>query len=125
MVLYPMPSCTRIKPRLAAEMKLFLEDFRYTPELKAAISGSSALSDFLLWTLVLGGIAASFTPNRQWFENRLRCMLRFGRRPSQGSDRKTWIEFKSRVSKFLWWDFVVDSPALDLWTEAMASTDNG
>jgi hypothetical protein len=125
MVLYPMPSCTRIKPRLAAEMKHFLEEFKYTPELKAAIGSSSATSDLLLWTLVLGGIAASFTLHRPWFENRLRCMLRFSRRPSQEADRKTWIDFKARVSKFLWWDFVVDSPALDLWTEAMASTPNG
>ncbi|EXJ69977.1 uncharacterized protein A1O5_07050 [Cladophialophora psammophila CBS 110553] len=111
MVLFPMPSCTKIKPRLAQELRQFLEE---SQEMQVIIEeGKDSISDMILWVLVMGGIAAAFTENRQWFQTRLRRRIKSDAKFKSG----TWAEFKWHVSKFLWWDPVVDGPAMKLWNE--------
>jgi hypothetical protein len=79
---------------------------------------SPAICDVLLWTIVMGGIAASFTDHRTWFEERLGSRLK-------GQDklhlRASWLQFKQRVSRFLWWDPVCDTPTRDLWKAALVA----
>ncbi|KIW29255.1 uncharacterized protein PV07_05080 [Cladophialophora immunda] len=115
MVLFPMPSCTKIKPRLARELRQLLEEFQ---DLKIVTEDfKHPVSDMVLWVLVMGGIAASFTEHRRWFQDRLRTRLRRTKSDASFSSG-TWAEFKRHVSKFLWWDPVVDRPAMELWNEA-------
>ncbi|OCT45944.1 hypothetical protein CLCR_00372 [Cladophialophora carrionii] len=148
MVLFPMPSCTRIKPRLAAELRRVFEtlESQGNPEVmheaRCACS-SPRIADLILWALTLGGIAASFTDDRSWFEGRLRRRLRLRERErvregggnsdvdsDAGAEPEieawplpppssSWPAFKDCVSTFLWWDPVVDEPARDLWEAAM------
>ncbi|ETI26962.1 hypothetical protein G647_10061 [Cladophialophora carrionii CBS 160.54] len=151
MVLFPMPSCTRIKPRLAAELRRVFETFEnqgnleVTHEARCACS-SPRIAGLILWALTLGGIAASFTDDRSWFERRLRRRWRLRERGREtereregggnshmdsdagvepeieawpSSPSSSWPAFKDCVSRFLWWDPVVDEPARDLWEAAM------
>ncbi|KIW71938.1 hypothetical protein PV04_00164 [Phialophora macrospora] len=136
MVLFPMPSCTRIKPRLADELRHLLETFddKVKATQDAGITHSTPFADMVLWALVLGGIAASFTDHRPWFVRRLRMTLR-GQEPDKvsvdsnassasASALESWPSFRDRVTRFLWWDPVVDAPARDLW-EAATTRDAG
>jgi hypothetical protein len=141
MVLFPMPSCTRIKPRLARELSHLFETFddkvKDTRD-DAGVGYSTPIADLFLWALVLGGIAASFTDHRPWFERQLRMRLGGRERDNLGvdsnaesasaspspspSESEPWPSFKDRVSRFLWWDPVVDTPARDLWEAATRET---
>jgi len=64
----------------------------------------------LLWTGVVGGIAASSTPHRPWYASRLHTVstkLRI-------YDREL---IKKSLSSSLWWDYI-DEPAKKLWHES-------
>jgi len=122
MVLFPMPSCTKIKPRLSGELRRVLEDLEEREEVTEEVNRSTSMPDMLLWISILGGIAASFTEDRRWFETQLRTRLAEREKSCPENGLKTWAEFKSRVAKFLWWDPVVDSPALDLFKAATITT---
>jgi hypothetical protein len=141
MVLFPMPSCTRIKPRLARELRHLFEAFddkgKDTQD-DAGVGHSTPIADLFLWALVLGGIAASFTDHRPWFERQLRMRLGGRERERErdnlavdsnaesasasASESEPWPSFRDRVSRFLWWDPVVDTPARDLWEAATRET---
>jgi hypothetical protein len=72
----------------------------------------------LIWVTVMGGIAASFTPNRRWFTDRSRSRLTGSARTGVRNHEWTWLDFERLVSRFLWWNPVVDVPAANLWKEA-------
>ncbi|KIW92605.1 uncharacterized protein Z519_06452 [Cladophialophora bantiana CBS 173.52] len=96
MALFQMPRCTKIKPRLARELRQYSEEAQQ----KQAITeeGKDSISDMVLWVLVMGGIAAAFTEHRHWFQTRLRRRIKSDARLKSGM----WAEFKWHVSKFLW-----------------------
>ena len=100
---------------MAGELKQLLEEAEQKKLLanKAKGSISSPLEDMFIWVLAMGGIAASFTVHRPWFVKHLRSSLR--ERTADHGSGWTWPEFKKLVSRFLWWDPVVDSPAMGLW----------
>ncbi|KAJ9614160.1 hypothetical protein H2200_002296 [Cladophialophora chaetospira] len=114
-VLFPLPSCTRVKSHLAGELEQLLErsEQKNFPPNKDKGSIASPLDDMFIWVLAMGGIAASFTVHRPFFVKQLRSRLRI--RSVDNSSGWTWPEFKKLVSRFLWWDPVVDSPAMGLW----------
>jgi hypothetical protein len=120
MVLFPLPSCTRLKSRLAQELKRLLEELEKSEATSEEATGSntSLLADMLVWVTVMGGIAASFTPNRRWFADRLRSRLTGSAQAEARNHKWTWLDFERLVSSFLWWNPVVDATAANLWKEA-------
>jgi hypothetical protein len=61
----------------------------------------------LFWALTLGGIAAAYTRNRDWYVDRLAdCLV-------QSTTKR-----RTAVSSCLWWDVVCEEPALQIWEAA-------
>ncbi len=129
MVLFPLPTSTKVKPRLARELRQVVENSEHLQRMISQPEDSvpSPLTDLFIWILTMGGIAASFTVHRSFFEIRLRSMIR--RRSADQSSEWTWPAFKMLVSRFLWWDPVVDRPAMGLWlkvtTDELHMADSG
>jgi hypothetical protein len=117
MVLFPLPSCTLMKPRLARELRQILEETQYTELLISNPKGAklTVITDIFTWIIVMGGIAASFTAHRQFFVNCLRGRVSMGQ-VDEGVEQ-SWESFKELVSKFLWWEYVLDVPTMELWSE--------
>ncbi len=117
-----MPSCTKIKCRLASELRELLERSGKRTDIMEAFRRSTSLSELFLWVLVLAGIAASFTEHRLWFESLLRDALIESDKSLEDGEMKTWACFKRHEARFLWWDPVMDIPAMDLWRAVTIGT---
>ena len=66
----------------------------------------------LLWAALMGGIAATYTPDRAFFVEQLHVHRRCD----------TFAMFKLYMSRYLWWDYVVDDPARKIWDEVMPTS---
>ncbi|OAG40682.1 hypothetical protein AYO21_05178 [Fonsecaea monophora] len=116
MVLFPLSPATGIKPRLAGELRRCL---RTLPILDIEEYGPP--SEFFLWVLTLGGIAASFTRHRGWYIEKLAeyygevlVLCKSGSGSESGSDDS----ILKRMRPFLWWADVCDRPARLLWAQS-------
>ncbi|KIY03684.1 uncharacterized protein Z520_00375 [Fonsecaea multimorphosa CBS 102226] len=105
MVLFPLSPVTRIKPRLAGELRQCLR----FPILDIEEYGPP--SGFFLWVLTMGGIAASFTRHRGWYIEKMAEY--YSGELLCGSE--TMLE---RMASFLWWADVCDQPAKLLWAQS-------
>jgi hypothetical protein len=105
MVLYPTPPHTRIKPRLAHTLVPFLLSI-------ADQAWSSSLSHFLLWSAMLGGIAARFIPDRSLYVELL---------ASRTERTESWESVRARLQTYLWWDYVCDEPGRKIWDDVVNS----
>lgn len=129
MVLYPLPWPVGIKPRLAKHLRSTLTailDLLGPPSASSPPPShpnssrrlsrqipsppQTSRSDFILWLLLMGGIAATFTPHRTWFVEKvdtyadaLRCV--------------SFVDFTAVVRRFMWWECLFDEPAAGLWEE--------
>lgn len=63
--------------------------------------------DFLLWVLVMGGIAATRMPARAWFERILKQLL-------DNMDVTDWEEIVLVLRRFLWMDIACEPGARKL-----------
>lgn len=68
----------------------------------------------LIWTLMLGGIAATDTPERPFFVSALGETAR-------RSELTTWPEIRRALDMMLWYDVACDEAARILWSEANSS----
>ena len=108
MVLFPLPSCTGVKPRLADSIRTLLESrmTEWLPETKD--------SAMMLWAIFLGTIAATFSHHRTWFVSKLATLTAKIVIPLDFSC------FKSMMESFLWWDFIFEEPSLTIWNDVDA-----
>ncbi|KIX97019.1 uncharacterized protein Z520_07133 [Fonsecaea multimorphosa CBS 102226] len=103
MVIFPLPPPQGVKPRLALMLQQTLEacDLLGCWDLHGQV---------LLWSLTLGTIASSFTPQRAWYiEQLLQQILLL---QIQDSSILALI-----CSRFLWWKPVCNEPLRWLWDE--------
>ncbi len=105
-ILFPIPISNTIKVRLAGDLRTALDSY------KLLRNQDCKCTDLLTWMVVMGGIAAISTIHRHWYVGLLSLRLAAG--PS------TWDHFKALLSRFLWWQYVLDLPGRSLWDEAMS-----
>jgi hypothetical protein len=104
MVLFPLPPQAGVKPKLADMLRRALD----CCTMQSCWGSHPRL---LLWTVVVGGIAASSTSHRPWYASRLHKL-------SAKLEIYDWESIKKILSSFLWWDYVCDEPAEKLWHES-------
>ena len=106
MVLWPLPASAGIRERLAEKSSSALSACRL-------LSSWTKYPSLLLWTTVLGGIAAKGTVREVYFFRQL----------DNGIIKRTvnaWPVVKSILQTFLWWDFTCDELAETFWQNACA-----
>ena len=102
-VTFPLPAMSGHFHKLAAILQPHLETSKFD-------SCWRHCPKILLWILVLGGIAASDTPERAWFVNSVAMvakMLKLG----------TWKQVTEIMEGFLWLDSACDAGGRLLWAE--------
>lgn len=73
---------------------------------------SDACAEFLLWALILGGIAATETSYRSWFVWKTRKV-------ALDNGICDWYHLKRIVRSILWMDCACDLEGFKMWNEAM------
>jgi len=111
MVLFPLPSAQGVKPRLAPMLQRVLETC-------VQLGYWELNSQVLLWSLVLGAIAASFTPVRIWYVAKFMQQL-------EVMQIGQWSMLESVLTRFLWWKPVCSEPGRKLWDEIFPPTVEG
>lgn len=105
-VIFPIPAPNTPLPKLAQQLQSVLQQ-----------SSSSALWTSpntripLIWILILGGIAASDTPERPFFVSALGETAR-------RSGLTSWQDVKRVLEMMLWYDVACDEAGESLWLEA-------
>ncbi|OAP62671.1 hypothetical protein AYL99_01898 [Fonsecaea erecta] len=104
MVVYPQIDSSEIKPRLARTLRHALTEkfLKFTPG-----GGREEYRPLVLWTLLLGCIGATFTPDRPWFVAQLH------ERSAQLGLVK-FADFKAVMACYLWFENM-DEPARKAW----------
>lgn len=103
-VIFPMPSDT---PRLSLVKRL-----RYCLEMGDDKAIPSHANDFLLWVLVIGGMAADRTPDAPWY---IRRLAQLGKRLNLPS----WRAAKKMIESYLWLDRACDHGGIQLWVKVI------
>ena len=105
MVMFPLPTVTGTKARLAKEIRRCFELLE-----PSVITGK--LSHFLAWAILLGGIASmlSGSSDRGWFLNQFALSI-----CSQYADLPG---LKPILHGYIWCDFLMDEKAHCFWNEA-------
>ncbi|KAM5357735.1 hypothetical protein ACJZ2D_015963 [Fusarium nematophilum] len=103
MILLPSPPHTGIKLRHSTRVLFLIEAIQRRGPVK-----DSRVSDFLTWAMVIGGIAARFTPLQDSYGELLEKI----------AQDVAWQVIHPRLSRFLWFDPVCDEPASVIWFEA-------
>jgi hypothetical protein len=106
MVLFPLPPQAGVKPKLADMLRRALD----CCTIQSCWRGGSH-PRLLLWTGVVGGIAASSTSQKPWYASRLHKL-------STKLRIYDWELIKKILSSFLWWDYICEEPAKRLWHES-------
>ncbi|WEW61327.1 hypothetical protein PRK78_006817 [Emydomyces testavorans] len=111
LVIFPLPAANRPFQRLSSMMRTALMD--------SGLSTSwGCASEMLLWSLVLGGLAAKDTPEREWFAGRLRDAI-----ATVGLEN--WEALKGLLTEVMWMDSVCDMGGQALWMEALQAPGYG
>lgn len=146
LVIFPLPAANRPFKRLASMMKTaLLESTSTSMSSFASFDGGAdadVLSiagtvdcwrdarDMLAWCLVLGGMAAKGTSDREWFARQLGEVLKvdmgsMGTSSVSGSSmatrRITWAELKEMLAGVIWLNSVCDMGGHAVWLEAVGS----
>ena len=102
-VVFPVPVWAAPYPQLVLELQQALIDLDIG-------NVSWIASDLLLWVVVLGGIAATDTPAREWYVSTLR-------RFSIHRGLRDWEDAKAVLMEVLWLATACDVPGRVLWDE--------
>ena len=95
---------------------------RLCGDLLGALRGYPDMSDprfghakvFVLWAVALGGTISDLTYQRDWYVRQLTVII--------NQLDLEWDTFKDCMKLFLWWDFIFEERARDLWDEAFSQT---
>ncbi|KIW98010.1 uncharacterized protein Z519_01594 [Cladophialophora bantiana CBS 173.52] len=119
LVLFPLPPTAGVRPRLAGELLLAMENFEvFQAEEAACLDQGTDMEDYtrlLLWALTLGGLASLNTPNKPYFVQKLQ---EYVVRWPYISD---WHAYINLMATYLWWDYILEEPAAQIWTEVTLS----
>ena len=107
-VIFPLPTNTGWHKRLIKSLRRLLE----TSNMMDWRLNVSAL---LTWTLFVGGIASYRSPDRYFFENTLRDLMR--------RERLKWPQVEATLSMFLWSKQACDVGAAVLWDAVSMQVD--
>ncbi|KAJ9605447.1 hypothetical protein H2200_010104 [Cladophialophora chaetospira] len=105
-VVCPITSSTDVEDQLAEQLREAPSG--PWPEL-VSDNGHIDYRDLMLWVLLMGSIAATFSKHRKWFITQLR-----ERGDQMGVD--SFSAFQSRMSRFLWFENMTE-PATKAWLE--------
>ena len=103
LVVFPIPAIAAPFQQLALDIKTQLLD----PSIQTWWNQATEL---ILWTTVMGAIAATGHPERGWYRSILDEHIR-----QLGID--CWSSLKEHLGMFLWYGYNNDSDGLKLWTE--------
>ena len=100
-VIFPLPPHLGWGVSLVSKLQDFLERSKFD-------EWEDDMSALLVWSLVIGGVASSWTPSRKWFEQALKLRLIRCRLTSKSVLRKV-------LGEFLWTDSACARGAESLW----------
>lgn len=105
-VTFPLPPLTGIFRKFAVALRAILEESKSEPcwELYPKT---------LLWILVLGGVAATGTPDRAWYVQNISWV-------SGALGFSEWEEVAEELESYLWLESVCDAGGRLLWAEVMS-----
>ena len=109
MVVFPIPATQQIKPMFAARLRSLLESSINHLQ-------QDTYQDAIIWLLVMGAIASTFSVDHEWF---LQCL----RVRTMSQNIRDWPNLKKQCSRFLWWPPVCDQPGRVIWSELQALQD--
>jgi hypothetical protein len=111
-VTFPLPALSGHFHKLAAILQTLLESSKFDPCWRHC-------PRTLLWILILGGIAASDTREREWFVRNIAIVAKV-------SKVATWEQVVGVMEGFLWLDSACDAGGRILWAEVtMGKRDDG
>jgi len=100
-VMFPIPSTCACHAELIQRLQTEIGGF------PPPISSEPPNVDFLLWVLIIGGIASTRMPTRPWFERILKQLL-------DSMDVDGWEEIVLIMRRFLWMDISCEPGARKL-----------
>lgn len=112
-VIFPIPATNTPLPKLAQQLHSVLQH----PTASALWNSPSARIP-LVWVLMLGGIAATGTPQRPFFVETLR-------ETAHRSGLTSYQDVKRMLEMMLWYDAACDEAGECLWAEAMEPLRHG
>ena len=105
-VLFPNAEFYGIRPRLARWLQEALTVHTPTDD-----SSTDALHwELILWTTVMGAVAAEGTPYRDWYLLQLRTMI--------VDIELGWESLQTHLWSFLWWDYTFNEHVRRIWEDA-------
>lgn len=104
-VIFPLPPLTGIFRKLAVALQVILDESKIDPCWQL-------YPKTLLWILVLGGVAATRTPERIWYVRNLAAI-------SSVLSFSHWEEVAEELENYLWLESVCDTAGRLLWMEVM------
>ncbi|KEF54833.1 uncharacterized protein A1O9_09275 [Exophiala aquamarina CBS 119918] len=108
LILFPTAQSFSAKPRLITDLRRILTAYHLSEE--GAMGNSDPNSRLLLWITFMGTVISEGTGHRDWY---LRKLLYLVRKMSLQSE--SWTVFKGILVTFLWWDYVLEDHARDIW----------
>lgn len=105
-VVLPLPDNARVLQVHVTRLQAAIEDIN----LQTSRLQHAAISNVLLWILVIGGVAALDKPERPWFVSRLGMLIR--------AIKMDWNDVKEVLKTFLWLDSACDFGGRQLWAQA-------
>ena len=111
MVLFPLPACTGVKPRLVAEMRDVLETAS-----RVSLLDAETL-ELVLWATFLATVAATFSQDREWFVFKVASLMVKSVVPFN------FDRFRNMMQNYLWWAPVLDEPASAIWNDVCTQTE--
>ncbi|RAK95934.1 Cys6 transcription factor domain-containing protein [Aspergillus ibericus CBS 121593] len=107
-VIFPLPAATAPFAALVQTLRTHLGD---APPLEDGGPAFPAAPALRLWIIAMGGIAATGTPEREWFVGRLQHSAR-------QAGLGEWQALRQSLQTILWLDSACDAAGEQLWTEA-------
>lgn len=103
MIIFPVPTIMGVRSRLVTELCIALSACE-------ELNGNETHHEFMLWAIMVGGIAAINLPLKVSYANL------FNR--AQGKAILSWEDTEVRLLNFVWWDHICTEPGRRFWAEA-------
>ena len=104
-VIFPLPPLTGILRRFATVLKTIMKESQSDPDWRHC-------PKTLIWMLVLGGIAATDTPERKWYVQNLAAV-------SAALKIEEWEDVEEELGAYLWLQSACDAGGQLLWVEVV------
>jgi len=104
-VIFPLPALQGVFVKLAGRLKATLDESKFDPAWRA-------YPKTLVWVLVLGGISALETAERQWYVRLLASV-------SSSFKVSTWEDVLEGLKTHLWLESACDAGGRNLWEEVI------